>query len=91
MKEESERMMVNEPVYTLSSNSWLLTRAREWGLELRAWGGGLKYPPPANSAPMQARITKFLWEVVRLKISIVFNFGDPRSVYLNLFDLYDTS
>ena len=37
-------------------------------------------PPPANSAPMKARITKFLWAVVWLKISISCNFGDPRSI-----------
>ena len=46
----------------------ILTRALEWGPELRAMegGGGQNLPPPANSAPMKARITKFLWEVVWL-------------------------
>ena len=59
-----------------------LTRAREWGSELRARevGGGAESAPPANSASMKARITKFLWEVFRLKISIVCDFGDPRSI-----------
>ena len=37
-----------------------LTRAREWGPELRAReGGGAESDPPANSAPMTARITNF--------------------------------
>ena len=36
--------------------------------------------PPTNSAPMIGRITDFLWEVVCLKISLVCNFGDPRSI-----------
>ena len=59
----------------------LLTRAREWGPELRALeGGGQNLPPPANSAPMKARITKFLWEVGWLNISIMCNFGDPRTI-----------
>ena len=58
-----------------------LTRAREWGPELRAReGGGAESVPPANSAPMKAEITKFLWEVGWLKISIMRNFGDPRSI-----------
>ena len=35
---------------------------------------------PANSALMKARITKFLWKVVWLKISIACNFGDSRSM-----------
>ena len=55
-----------------------ITRAREWGPELRALeGGGAE---SANSAPMKAKITKFLWEVGWLKISIMCNFGDPRSI-----------
>ena len=57
----------------------LLTRAREWGSELCAREGG-KICPPANSAPMKARITKLLWKVVWLKISMACNFGDPRSI-----------
>ena len=63
------------------NTSLLLTRAREWGAELRALeGGGAESAPPANSAPMKARITKCLWEVDWLKISIMCNFGDPRSI-----------
>ena len=38
----------------------VLTRAREWGSELRVREGGeMQNLPPANSAPMKARITKF--------------------------------
>ena len=40
-----------------------LTRAREWGPELRAREGGTESVPPANTAPVKARITKFLWKV----------------------------
>ena len=57
-----------------------LTRAREWGPELRARERGQNQPTPAISAPMKARITKFLWKVGWLKISIMCNFGDPRSI-----------
>ena len=68
--------------YTIRQNCIKLTRAREWGSELRAreGGGGQNLPTPANSAPMKARITKFLWEVSWLKISIACKFGDPRSI-----------
>ena len=37
----------------------MLTRAREWGPELHAREGGGQNLPPANSAPMKARITKW--------------------------------
>ena len=58
-----------------------LTRAREWGSELRAREVvGHNLPFPANSAPMKARITNFLREVIWLKISIVCNVGNPKSV-----------
>ena len=57
-----------------------LTRAREWGPELRALEGGGQNLPPANSAPMKPRITKFLWKVVWQKISIMSNFVDNRPV-----------
>ena len=47
-------------------------------------GMGFKITRPGrggtNSAPMKAKITKFLCELVWLNISIVCNFGDPRSV-----------
>ena len=43
-------------------------------------GGEGKICPPANSAPMNARITNFLWEVGWLKISVMCDFGDPRSI-----------
>ena len=40
-----------------------LTRAREWGPELRAReGGSQNLPPPTNSAPMKARIINFFME-----------------------------
>ena len=42
--------------------------------------GGGQNLPPANSAPMKARITKFLWMIGWLKISIMCNFYDPRSI-----------
>ena len=44
----------------------VLTRALEWGPELRAMEGMAESAPlpPAYSAPMKARITKFLWKVV---------------------------
>ena len=58
-----------------------LTRALEWGPELRAMeGGGQNLPPPANSAPMKARIIKFLLKVVWSKVSKTCHFGDPRSI-----------
>ena len=60
---------------------YILTRAREWGPELRALErGGGRICPPANSAPMNVRITKCLWEVGWLMISIMCNFGDPRLI-----------
>ena len=59
----------------------LLTRALEWGPELRAMEGGQSLPPPpVNSAPMKARITKFLWKMVWSKFSKTCTFGDPRSI-----------
>ena len=62
-----------------SGDRWSLTRAREWGPELRALEGGHNLPT-ANSAPMKARITKFLRQIGWLKIYIMCNFGDPRSI-----------
>ena len=45
----------------LSENGRYLTRALEWGPELRVMeGGGGRNCPTGNSAPMKARITKFL-------------------------------
>ena len=43
-------------------------------------GGRQNLPFSANSAPMKARITKLLWEVVWLKILIVCNVGNPKSI-----------
>ena len=56
-----------------------LTRARDWGSELCAGAGGQNLPP-SNAAPIKVRITKFLWEVFWLQISIVCNFGDVRQI-----------
>ena len=54
--------------------------AREWGSDY-ATGKGAEYtPPPANSAPMKSRITKFLLEVVWQNICIVSNCSDPRAL-----------
>ena len=71
---------------------WLmpLTCARQWVQNYAPEkGGGQDLPPPTNSAPMKARITKFLWELVWLKIYIVCNFGNPRSIssMLNKFEV----
>ena len=59
-----------------------LTHDLERGSELRAMegGGGENLPTPTSSAPMKARITKFLCKEVWSKISMTCNFGDPRSI-----------
>ena len=47
--------------YAANRGEAKLTRAREWSSELRAREGvGQNLPFPANSAPMKAKITKFL-------------------------------
>ena len=40
-------------------------------------GGQNLPPPPANPAPMKARITEILWKVVWSNVSKMCNFGDP--------------
>ena len=57
-----------------------LTRARQWGSELRAREGG-----GTESAPLPTQFqgeleSHFLWKVIFLKISIVYNFGDPKLI-----------
>ena len=59
----------------------VLTRARE-GVQnyVHGKGGGQNLLPHAKSVLMKTRITKFLWKVVWLMISIVYKFGEPRSI-----------
>ena len=67
--------------YAANREGAKLIRVREWVSELRAReGGGRNLPFPANSAPMKAGISNFLWEVVWLKISIVCNVDNPRLI-----------
>ena len=57
-------MPLREVISTQVKHVVQLTRALEWGSELRAMEGRGLNLPPANSAPMKARISKFLWKVV---------------------------
>ena len=72
--------------YAANRGGVKLTRAWELGSELRAregeGGGGQNLTFSANPAPMKARISKFLWEVVWLKISIVCHVVSPKLISL---------
>ena len=57
-----------------------LTRAREWGPELRALRAEY-VPPPCQLSSYKSWNHQILWEVGWLMISIMCNFRDSRSIY----------